>query len=179
MPSIDDSKVGAALPERRHTPTNVLLFLYNAAISNPNRVRYGAQVEKHPAVVVGGPLKGDRATQVLKWPGDNSEPLEFEYSKRRAFYFDERMISRTVKPDEKAETSAFVKTEADEITTSGRIVVINLPERIDANREDCYAAPSRSGSGAGLRRNHRWCRPVRPVSATPPARRARDERQAV
>ena len=42
--------VGDALPERSHTPTNVTLFLYNAAVWNPHRIHYDegytTQVEK-------------------------------------------------------------------------------------------------------------------------------------
>ena len=63
MPKFTDIKPGDALPERRYVPTNVSLFLYNAAIWNAHRIHYDEiytkEVEKHPAVVVDGPLQGD------------------------------------------------------------------------------------------------------------------------
>ena len=66
MPDIKDIQVGDCLPERRHAPTNVSLFLYNAAIWNAHRIHYDAgyttEVEKHPAIVVDGPLQGDGLT---------------------------------------------------------------------------------------------------------------------
>ena len=133
MPSIKDIKVGDMLPERRHTPSNVSLFLYNAAIWNAHRIHYDAiyttEVEKHPAIVVDGPLQGDWLTQVvLNWLGDDGELIEFEYSNRRACYLGQTMISsgriEAVKPDEReAEISVFVKVETGEVTAPGRAVV--------------------------------------------------------
>jgi 3-methylfumaryl-CoA hydratase len=40
MPSLGEVKAGDRLPERSHTPSNVSLFLYNAAIWNPHRIHY-------------------------------------------------------------------------------------------------------------------------------------------
>ena len=40
MPKFTDIKPGDALPERRYVPTNVSLFLYNAAIWNAHRIHY-------------------------------------------------------------------------------------------------------------------------------------------
>ena len=55
--------VGQALPEREFTATNVSLFCYNAAIWNPHRIHYDetytTEVEKHPKIVIDGPLQGD------------------------------------------------------------------------------------------------------------------------
>ena len=87
MRSIKDIQVGDCLPERRHAPTNVSLFLYNAAIWNAHRIHYDAgyttEVEKHPAIVVDGPLQGDWLTQaVINWLGDDGDLIEFEYSNR-------------------------------------------------------------------------------------------------
>ena len=72
----DEIQVGDALPERAFTATNVSLFLYNAAIWNAHRIHYDEPyttgVEKHPAVVIDGPLQGDWMSQcVLDWLGDD------------------------------------------------------------------------------------------------------------
>jgi hydroxyacyl-ACP dehydratase HTD2-like protein with hotdog domain len=76
MPKFANIKPGDTLPERQYSPTNVSLFLYNAAIWNAHRIHYDEiytkVVEKHPAVVVDGPLQGDwRAQAVLIWRGDD------------------------------------------------------------------------------------------------------------
>ena len=133
MPDIKDIQVGDCLPERRHAPTNVSLFLYNAAIWNAHRIHYDAgyttEVEKHPAIVVDGPLQGDWLTQaVVNWLGDDGDLIEFEYSNRRASYLGETLISggriEAVRPAElEAEISVFVKSEAGEIMTPGRAAV--------------------------------------------------------
>ncbi|MGD9883706.1 MAG: hypothetical protein AB7F35_30655 [Acetobacteraceae bacterium] len=134
MRSIEDIQVGDCLPERRHAPTNVSLFLYNAAIWNAHRIHYDAgyttEVEKHPAIVVDGPLQGDWLTQaVINWLGDDGDLIEFEYSNRRASYLGETLISggriEAVRPaDLQAEISVFVKSEAGEIMTPGRATVM-------------------------------------------------------
>ena len=72
----DAITVGDALPERAFTASNVSLFLYNAAIWNAHRIHYDApyttDVEKHPAVVIDGPLQGDWMSQcVLDWMGED------------------------------------------------------------------------------------------------------------
>lgn len=133
MPDIKDIQVGDCLPERRHAPTNVSLFLYNAAIWNAHRIHYDGgyttEVEKHPAIVVDGPLQGDWLTQaVVNWLGDDGDLIEFEYSNRRASYLGETLISggriEAVRPaDLEAEISVFVKSEAGEIMTPGRVTV--------------------------------------------------------
>src|SRR6185295_19033358 len=66
---LPDLKVGDTLPGRSHTPTNVSLFLYNAAVWNPHRIHYDeaytTQVEHHPAIVIDGPLQGDWLAQCV------------------------------------------------------------------------------------------------------------------
>jgi len=133
MPRLSELRVGSALPERRHTPTNVSLFLYNAAIWNPHRIHYDEtytkEVEKHPAIVVDGPLQGDWLTQtVLNWLGEDGILVELEYTNRRAAYLGETLISggkiEAVWP-EKSETelSLFVRKEDGEVTAPGRAIV--------------------------------------------------------
>jgi 3-methylfumaryl-CoA hydratase len=133
MPDIRNLHVGDPLPERRHVPTNVSLFLYNAAIWNGHRIHYDeiytTEVEKHPAIVVDGPLQGDWLTQVvLNWVGDGGELVEFEYSNRRAGYLGETLISggkiEAVRPAEsEVEVSLFVKNEKGDVTAPGRALV--------------------------------------------------------
>ena len=133
MPKFTDIKPGAALPERRHTPTNVSLFLYNAAIWNAHRIHYDEtytrNVEKHPTIVVDGPLQGDWLTQtVLNWMGDDGVLVEFEYSNRRASYLGDTLVSggkvERVNPQTReAELSLFVQIEGGEVTAPGRAIV--------------------------------------------------------
>ena len=133
MTKFTDVKPGTALPERRHTPTNVSLFLYNAAIWNGHRIHYDEtytrNVEKHPAIVVDGPLQGDWLTQtVLNWMGDDGVVVEFEYSNRRASYLGDTLVSggkvESVNPQTReAELSLFVRIEGGEVTAPGRAIV--------------------------------------------------------
>ena len=133
MPKFTDIKPGAALPERRHTPTNVSLFLYNAAIWNGHRIHYdetyARDVEKHPAIVVDGPLQGDWLTQaVLNWVGDDGTLVEFEYSNRRASYLGDTLvcggkIERVKAETREVEFSLFVRLEGGEVTSPGRAIV--------------------------------------------------------
>jgi hydroxyacyl-ACP dehydratase HTD2-like protein with hotdog domain len=122
-------KPGDALPTRTHTPTNVSLFLYNAAVWNPHRIHYDEpytmQVEKHPGIVIDGPLQGDWLAQcVLNWLGDDGELVRFAYSNRRAAYLGETLTSggsiRTVDERERLVTlELFVKNERGEVTSPG------------------------------------------------------------
>ena len=133
MPKFKDITPGDALPERRYTPSNVSLFLYNAAIWNGHRIHYDETytkgVEKHPAIVVDGPLQGDWLTQaVLNWMGDDGALIEFEYSNRRASYLGDKLVSggkvEGVNPDTReVEFSLFVRIEGGEVTTPGRAIV--------------------------------------------------------
>lgn len=90
--------VGDALPDRQHTPTNVSLFLYNAAVWNAHRIHYDepytTDIEKHPGVVIDGPLQGDWLTQcVMNWLGDAGELEEFHYSNRKATHLGDTLTS--------------------------------------------------------------------------------------
>lgn len=133
MPTLDRIRAGDPLPERRHTPTNVSLFLYNAAIWNPHRIhydeKYTTEVERHPAIVVDGPLQGDWLTQtILNWLGDDGTLVEFEYSNRRACYLGDTLVSggqvEAVRPDASdVDLTVFVRTEAGEVTAPGRATV--------------------------------------------------------
>ena len=60
MPKLNELQVGQPVPGRAYTPTNVSLFLYNAAIWNAHRIHYDApyarDVERYRGLVVHGPL---------------------------------------------------------------------------------------------------------------------------
>lgn len=133
MPDFAALTIGQALPERSHTPTNVSLFLYNAAVWNPHRIHYDEPyttgVEQHPGIVVDGPLQGDWLTQlVLDWLGDDGELLEFEYSNRRASYLGDTLtvrgrIAALDAASRNVTLDIEVRDQRGEITAPGRAVV--------------------------------------------------------
>lgn len=133
MPRLLELNAGDALPHRRHTPTNTSLFLYNAAIWNAHRIHYDEvytkEVERHPAIVVDGPLQGDWLTQtVLNWLGEDGVLVELEYSNRRTGYLGETLVSggriEAIQPEtSEAELSLFVRKEGGEVTVLGRALV--------------------------------------------------------
>ncbi len=130
---IKDLKVGDRLPERRHTPTNVTLFMYNAAVWNPHRIHYDEtytmQVERHPGIVIDGPLQGDWLAQVVtNWLGDEGKVLRLRYSNRKATYLGETLISggriAAIDPEKKLVTlELFVSNTAGEVTSPGGATV--------------------------------------------------------
>lgn len=133
MTDINDIKAGDQLPERVFTPTNVSLFLYNAAIWNPHRIHYDEQyateVEGHPAIVIDGPLQGDWLTQVaVEWAGEDGELVAFEYSNRKACYLGDTLTSGgTVKAVDatrgEVTLEIFIKDDHAHVTSPGSAVV--------------------------------------------------------
>ena len=130
---ISELTVGEALPERSYTATNVSLFLYNAAIWNPHRIHYDepytTDVEKHPGVVIDGPLQGDWLNQVVvNWMGDSAALTNFNYSNRRASYLGETLtsggaISAIDKDAGTVDLELFIKNENGDVITPGRAQV--------------------------------------------------------
>ena len=126
---ISELTVGEALPERSYTATNVSLFLYNAAIWNPHRIHYDepytTDVEKHPGVVIDGPLQGDWLNQVVvNWMGDSAALTNFNYSNRRASYLGETLtsggaISAIDKEAGTVDLELFIKNENGDVITPG------------------------------------------------------------
>ena len=126
---ISELTVGEALPERSYTATNVSLFLYNAAIWNPHRIHYDepytTDVEKHPGVVIDGPLQGDWLNQVVvNWMGDSAALTSFNYSNRRASYLGEMLtsggaISAIDKDAGTVDLELFIKNENGDVITPG------------------------------------------------------------
>ena len=126
---IADLHVGDALPQRSHTPTQVSLFLYNASVWNPHRIHYDeqytTQVERHPAIVIDGPLQGDWLAQcVTNWLADDGVLVRFHYSNRKATYLGETLVSGGHITEIDVErglvtVELFVTNEAGEVTSPG------------------------------------------------------------
>jgi 3-methylfumaryl-CoA hydratase len=130
---ISELKVGDALPARQHTPTNVTLFMYNAAVWNPHRIHYDEtytrQVEKHPGIVIDGPLQGDWLAQcVTNWVGSTGRVLRFSYSNRRATYLGETLVSggevtSIDLPNRQVGVALFIKNAEGAVMSPGNAVV--------------------------------------------------------
>ena len=133
MPNFDTLTVGTELPGRSFEPNNVSLFLYNAAIWNPHRIHYDetytTEVEKHPGVVIDGPLQGDWLTQIVNdWLQEDGVLLEFEYSNRRASHLGDRLTAggRIIALDaarREATIELDIRDKQGEVTTPGRALV--------------------------------------------------------
>lgn len=133
MPKLKEIEPGQALPERVYTPTNVSLFMYNAAIWNPHRIhydeKYATDVEHHPGVVIDGPLQGDWLAQVVtSWLGDDGDLVELEYSNRKAAHLGESLVVGGEVEAVESESGSvrlrlFVKDEAGEVISPGSAVV--------------------------------------------------------
>jgi hydroxyacyl-ACP dehydratase HTD2-like protein with hotdog domain len=129
MNRLDQINVGDILPEKHHTATEVSLFLYNAAIWNPHRIHYDApytsEIEKHPAIVIDGPLQGDWLAQcVTDWLGSDGHLMKFSYSNRRAAYLGETLTAtgEVIAKDETARTvdvRLSIRNENGEIISPG------------------------------------------------------------
>ena len=130
---IAELSVGDALPTRDFTATNVSLFMYNAAVWNPHRIhydeRYTTEVEKHPGIVIDGPLQGDWLSQcVLNWVGSDGRMVVFDYSNRRAAYLGETLttggnVTEIDSDNRRITVEIFVRNEAGEVTSPGHATV--------------------------------------------------------
>lgn len=133
MPNLDTIKVGDPLPEREHVADNVMLFMYNAAIWNHHRIHYDhlytTEVEKHPAIVIDGPLLGDWLSQTaLEWMGEDGELVSMRYSNRKASYVGESVtsggnIAEIDRATGEVTLSLFIRDKDGDITTPGGAVV--------------------------------------------------------
>ncbi len=133
MPNFDTLRVGTELPKRSFEANNVSLFLYNAAIWNPHRIHYDetytTEVEKHPGVVIDGPLQGDWLTQVVtNWLQDDGVLLEFEYTNRRASYLGDRLTAggRIIALDAASRQATLeldIRDQNEQVTTPGLAVI--------------------------------------------------------
>lgn len=126
-------EVGSALPERSHTPDNVQLMMYNAAIWNGHRIHfdepYAKDVEGYPGLVIAGPLLGDWLHQCLtEWLGEDGQIASIEYSNRVASYIGETLVAGgTVTAVNlaagTADVEVFVRNEAGDVITPGTALV--------------------------------------------------------
>lgn len=133
MRDLSTIRVGDALPQRSHTPGNVELFLYNAAIWNAHRIhfdwQYATQEEGYPGIVIDGPLQGDWLTQVVtEWLGDSGEFESFEFSNRKASYVGETLVAGGRVSALDAEQGRVtleleLRNEQDQVVTPGRAIV--------------------------------------------------------
>ena len=131
---LDNLSIGEALPVREHTPSNVSLFLYNAAVWNAHRIHYDEVYTKseegHPGVVIDGPLQGDWLSQcVSNWIGDSGRVESFFYSNRKATYLGETLNSggkiTSIEVDtRKITVELWIKNSVGEITSPGGAVVV-------------------------------------------------------
>lgn len=92
--TLKTAQTGQALPSRTQQANTVQLFLYNAAIWNAHRIHYDTPytqgVEKHPALLVDGPLQGDWLMQLVYGVMGPDDVLQgFSYQNRQSAYVDE------------------------------------------------------------------------------------------
>lgn len=133
MLTFNTLSIGDLLPSRSYQASNVSLFLYNAAVWNAHRIHYDAPyattVEKHPGVVIDGPLQGDWLTQIVTgWLGEDGTLLEFEYSNRRASYLGDTLTAsgRIVALDgatREVTIALEIRDQNGQITSPGKAVV--------------------------------------------------------
>lgn len=119
--------VGDAIPEQQHTPDNVQLMLYNAALWNGHRIHfdepYAKEVEGYPGLVLAGPLLGDWLNQVVElWLGDKGRLTKIEYSNRLASYIGETLTaggSITAVEGNTVTIDVFIKNEDGDVIAPG------------------------------------------------------------
>ena len=119
--------VGDNLTEQQHTPDNVQLMLYNAALWNGHRIHfdepYAREVEGYPGLVLAGPLLGDWLNQTVElWLGDEGRLTKIEYSNRQASYVGETLTAGGTVTEVDGQTvtiEVFIKNDAGEVIAPG------------------------------------------------------------
>ena len=132
-PSIAALQPGEELPVQNHSPDNIQLFFYNAALWNAHRIHYdlpyATDEEGYPGLVIAGPLMGDWLGQCVEaWLGDGGALVNLEYSNRGAAYIGETLtaggVVETVDAAKgEASLTLFIRNEAGDIITPGRALV--------------------------------------------------------
>lgn len=127
--SVQNVRVGDALPEQRHAPDNVQLFLYNAALWNAHRIHfdlpYAKEVEGYAGLVIAGPLMGDWLGQCVEhWLGEAGKLVRLAYSNRQAAIVGETLtaggVVKAIDPAAKqVELELWVKNPAGDVITPG------------------------------------------------------------
>ncbi len=119
--------IGDALPEQFHTPDNVQLMFYNAALWNGHRIHfdepYAKEVEGYPGLVIAGPLLGDWLNQVVElWLGESGRLTKIEYSNRVASYIGETLTAGgnvTAVEGNTITIEVFIKNEDGDVIAPG------------------------------------------------------------
>tara|TARA_B100000929_G_C15232930_1_gene326978 strand:+ start:149 stop:544 length:396 start_codon:yes stop_codon:yes gene_type:complete len=119
--------VGDTLPEQFHTPDNVQLMFYNAALWNGHRIHfdepYAKEVEGYPGLVIAGPLLGDWLNQVVElWLGESGRLTKIEYSNRVASYIGETLTAGgnvTAIEGNTITIEVFIKNEDGDVIAPG------------------------------------------------------------
>jgi len=124
---------GLLLPTREHTPDNVQLMLYNAALWNGHRIHfdlpYAKNVEGYPGLVIAGPMLGDWLHQCLEeWLGEEGRIRAIDYSNRMASYIGETLTSggEVISIDaamREATVDVWITNESGNVITPGQAVV--------------------------------------------------------
>ena len=133
MERLAEIRLGYVLPEREFEPTNVQLFMYNAALWNAHRIHfdlpYTIDVEGYTGLVIAGPLMGDWMSQcVLDWIGDKGQLLTFEYTNRKAAFVGDKLRSggkviACNQENGEVKVEVYIKNEADEVIVPGKATV--------------------------------------------------------
>ena len=119
--------VGDTLPEQFHTPDNVQLMFYNAALWNGHRIHfdepYAKEAEGYPGLVIAGPLLGDWLNQVVElWLGESGRLTKIEYSNRVASYIGETLTAGgnvTAIEGNTITIEVFIKNEDGDVIAPG------------------------------------------------------------
>ena len=126
-PVLADIEVGMTLPSRVHTPDNVELFMYNAALWNAHRIHfdrpYATGEEGYQGLVIAGPQMGDWLGQVVdNWLLDAGDILGLSYSNRGAALIGESLIAGgeivEIEVDE-VSIDLHITNEAGDVITPG------------------------------------------------------------
>jgi len=127
MSLLDEISVGMTLPQRTHTPDNVELMMYNAALWNGHRIHfdlpYATEVEGYSGLVIAGPEMGDWMVQVVdNWLEDAGDVVQVTYSNRQAAFIGETLVAGgeiTAIDSDLVSVDLFVKNEQGEVITPG------------------------------------------------------------
>ena len=126
-------RVGEQLPGREHTPDNVQLMFYNAALWNGHRIHfdepYAKNVEGYPGLVIAGPMLGDWLHQcVEEWLGEDGHIFSIDYSNRVATYIGDVLTAggeiAALRPETReVEIDVYIKNQSGDVVTPGKVVV--------------------------------------------------------
>lgn len=124
---LSDLSVGMEIPQRLHTPDNVELMMYNAALWNGHRIHfdlpYATEVEGYAGLVIAGPQMGDWLGQVVdEWLDDAGLLEQITYSNRQAAFIGETLTAGGVIKAIEGSVVAlelYIKNAQDEVITPG------------------------------------------------------------